>query len=73
MQQFFEDSRSIEGLHQEPLSEHLGSYASLLKQQGYARASAQSHLLLVSRFNRWLEHNGINTYDFSARDSSGEA
>jgi site-specific recombinase XerD len=67
MQQFFKDSRIIERLHQEPLSEHLGSYASLLKQQGYARASAQSQILLVSRFSQWLERNGIDTYTVDER------
>ena len=67
MQQFVEDSRVIERLHQEPLSEHLASYASLLKQQGYARTSAQSRTLLVSRFGRWLERNGIDTYTVASQ------
>jgi hypothetical protein len=30
MQQFFEDSRIIEPLHQGPLTEHFGSYTLLL-------------------------------------------
>ena len=62
MQQFFKDSRIVECLHQGRLSEHLGSYASLLKQQGYARASAQSQILLINHFSRLLERNGIDTY-----------
>jgi hypothetical protein len=61
MQQFFEDSRIIEPLHQGPLTEHLGSYILLLKHQGYSRSSAQAHILLISRFSQWLERNGIET------------
>jgi site-specific recombinase XerD len=61
MQQFFEDSRIIEPLHQGPLTEHFGSYSLLLKQQGYSRSSAQAQILLISRFSQWLERNGIDT------------
>ena len=60
MQQFFEDSRIIEPLHQGPLTEHFGSYTLLLKQQGYSRSSAQAQILLISRFSQWLERNGID-------------
>jgi hypothetical protein len=52
MQQFFEDSRIIEPLHQGPLTEHFGSYTLLLKQQGYSRSSAQAEILLISRFSQ---------------------
>jgi site-specific recombinase XerD len=61
MQQFLEDSRIIEPLHQGPLTEHFGSYILLLKQQGYSRSSAQAQILLISRFSQWLERNGIET------------
>jgi hypothetical protein len=61
MQQFFEDSRIIEPLHQGPLTEHFGSYILLLKQQGYSRSSAQAQILLISRLSQWLERNGIET------------
>lgn len=59
MQQFFEDSRIIEPLHQGPLTKHFGSYILLLKQ--HSRSSAQAQILLISRFSQWLERNGIET------------
>src|SRR6202047_4824681 len=59
MQQFFKDPRTIELLHQGPLSDHLNSYAALLSQCSYSQASAQRQLLLVSRFSQWLQRNGI--------------
>ena len=59
MQQFFKDPRTIEHLHQGPLSDHLNSYAALLRQCSYSQASAQRQLLLVSRFSQWLQRNGI--------------
>lgn len=59
MQEFFKDPRTIERLHRGPLSNHLKSYAALLSQCSYSQASAQSQLLLVSRFSQWLQRNGI--------------
>ncbi len=46
-------------LHRGLLSEHLDSYAALLSQCNYSRASTQRQLLLVSRFSQWLQRNGI--------------
>lgn len=59
MQEYFKDPRTIERLHRGPLSNHLKSYAALLSQCSYSQASAQSQLLLVSRFSQWLQRNGI--------------
>jgi hypothetical protein len=66
MQQFVKYSRTIERLQQGSLSEYIGLCASLLKQQGYSRALVQSRILLISRFSRWLERNGIETYTIEA-------
>lgn len=62
MQEFFKDPRTIERLHRGPLSNHLKSYAALLSQCSYSQASAQSQLLLVSRFSQWLQRNGIELH-----------
>jgi hypothetical protein len=46
-------------LQRGPLSEHLNSYAALLRESSYSQDSAQSQLLLVSRFSQWLQRNGM--------------
>src|ERR1700730_17135503 len=66
MQQFVKYSRTIERLPQGSLSEYIGLCAPLLKQQGYSRALVQSRILLIRRFSRWLERNGIGTYTIDA-------
>jgi len=66
MQQFVKYSHTIERLNQGSLSEHIGLCASLLKQQGYSQALVQSRMLLINRFSRWLERNGIGTYRIDA-------
>lgn len=62
MQEFFKDPHTIERLHRGPLSNHLKSYAALLSQCSYSHVSAQSQLLLVSRFSQWLQRNGIELH-----------
>ena len=59
MQEFFKDPRTIERLRRGPLSDHLNSYAALLRESSYSQDSAQSQLLLVSRFSQWLQRNGM--------------
>ena len=66
MQQFAKYSHTIERLHEGSLSEYIGLSASLLKQQGYSRALAQLRILLINRFSRWLERNGIGTHTIDA-------
>jgi hypothetical protein len=53
MQQFVKYSHTIERLQQRSLSEYIGLYASILKQQSYSRALVQSRILLINRFSRW--------------------
>lgn len=48
-------SRPPEG----PLAGHIGSFAELLGEQGYAQESIHRQVLLAAEFSRWLKRKGV--------------
>jgi site-specific recombinase XerD len=54
---------TIERLRQGPLSLHLDAYAAVIAQQGYARHSIRSQVVVIADFSRWLQHKHIPLQD----------
>jgi integrase/recombinase XerD len=46
-----------------PLSEHLGAFESLLRDQGYAQESIRRYLLLIADFSVWLKRKKMPIED----------
>lgn len=51
---FFPNPAVLRRLHAGPLGSYIDTYAALLAERGYARATSREYLRLVARLSRWL-------------------
>lgn len=59
MNSYFTRLSTIRRLCQGTLRDYIGDYAALLKESGYAQASARAQIHCVSNFSRWLNRRNI--------------
>ena len=60
---FFPDPAVSERLHVGPLSVYINSFARLLKEQGYARRTAEEKIRIVADLSRWLDRRQLRIKD----------
>jgi hypothetical protein len=65
--QLFTLPSTIERLRQGPLSEHLDAYVTAIAQQGYARHSIRTQVVVIADFSRWLQHRNIGLRDLDGK------
>jgi site-specific recombinase XerD len=65
--QLFTLPSTIKRLRQGPLSVHLDAYAVARAQQGYARHSIRTQVVVIADFSRWLQHKHISLQDLDGK------
>ncbi len=65
--QLFTLPSTIERLRHGPLSVHLDAYAAAIAQQGYARHSIRTQVVVIADLSRWLQHKHISLQDLDGK------
>jgi len=56
---FFKRAPTLRRLNDGPLAPYIDAFAALMKENGYARKSAQAQIRLVSNLSRWMQRRHI--------------
>jgi site-specific recombinase XerD len=65
MDHFFSDPPTVERLREGPLGPYVDRFATLLRERGYARATAQRHIRQVGKLSKWLERRRLTVGDLT--------
>jgi site-specific recombinase XerD len=66
MNLIFKDPKTVQRLHEGPLSPYVDSYAAEMRREGYTPASAESQIRLVADFSQWLAKRRISAPQITA-------
>jgi site-specific recombinase XerD len=65
--QLFSLPNAVERLRHGPLSEHLDTYATAVAQQGYARHSIRTQVVVIADLSRWLQQKHLVACNLDGR------
>lgn len=65
--QLFSLQSMIERLRRGPLREHLDAYATAVAQQGYARHSIRTQVVVIADLSRWLQQKHLDVHNLDGK------
>jgi site-specific recombinase XerD len=65
--QLFTLPNAIERLRHGPLSEHLDAYVTAVAQQGYARHSIRTQVVVIADLSRWLQQQQLEAHNLDGK------
>ena len=65
--QLFTLPNAIERLRHGPLCEHLDAYVTAVAQQGYARHSIRTQVVVIADLSRWLQQQQLEVHNLDSK------